>query len=71
MYTYINTAALFYIENDLNNAEKYLKQLDELLEKGNNYLAKRQCINTFKDIKDLYDLEELNLDIWKKIKEDV
>lgn len=71
LYTYINTAALFYIENDLNNAEKYLKQLDELLEKGNNYLAKRQCINTFKDIKDLYDLEELNLDIWKKIKEDV
>lgn len=68
LYTCINAVAISYIERDILDVSANLKRIEELLQKGQNYYAKSQCINTIYDVKKLYDLDELELEIWERLK---
>lgn len=68
LYTCINAAAILYVERDIQGVKVQLKHIEELFQKGKNYYAMYQCVNTIFDVKKLYDLEELNLEIWEKVK---
>jgi hypothetical protein len=45
-----------------------LNHIKELFQKGQNYYAIYQCINTIYDVKKIYNLDEINLEIWEEIK---
>jgi hypothetical protein len=68
LYTCINAVAISYIERDIPDVNANLNRIEELLRKGKNYFTKFQCLNTIDDVKKLYDLDELELEIWKKLK---
>lgn len=68
LYTCINVAAVSYIEGDIRIVDAQLKRIRELIQKGKNYYAKQQCINTMFDVKKLYDLDELDKEVWKELK---
>lgn len=68
LYTCINAAAISYVERDIQDVNVQLKHIEELFQKGQNYYAIYQCINTIFDVKKLYDLDELDLEIWEELK---
>lgn len=70
LYTCINVAAVSYIEGDFRVVDIQLKHIMELIQKGRNYYARQQCINTMFDVKKLYDLDELHTEMWKEVKGD-
>lgn len=68
LYTCINAAAIAYIERNMQDVNVQLNHIKELFQKGQNYYAIYQCINTIYDVKKIYNLDEINLEIWEEIK---
>lgn len=68
LYTCINAAAISYIEKNIQGVNVQLKRFVELFQKGQNIYAKYQCINFIIDVKQLYDLDELDSEIWETLK---